>query len=45
MSQIKIEQIDLEYYDIDERVDRKHQKKEKKRKQRKVYRDKKRKEK
>ena len=32
MSQIKIDQIDLEYYDIDERIDRKQQKKEKKKK-------------
>ena len=45
MSQIKIDQIDLEYYDIDERIDTKQQKKEKKRKQRKVYKNKKRKEK
>ena len=31
MSQIKIDQIDLEYYDIDERIDRKQQKEKKSR--------------
>lgn len=45
MSKIKIDQIDVDYYDIDERVDIQQQKKEKKRKQRKVYKSKKRKEK
>ncbi len=45
MSKVKIEQIDIDYYDMDEKLDIKQQKKEKKRKQRKIYNKKKRKEK
>ena len=45
MSKIKIDQIDVNDYDVDKRFDIKEQKKEKKLKQRKIYKSKKRKEK